>query len=42
MNRLSAGERLSIAQLTTGTDVTRQAITKHLEALARLRTSVES
>jgi len=31
---LCAGGALSIAQLTAGTDVTRQAITKHLEVLS--------
>lgn len=31
--RLAAGERRSIAQLTDGTDLTRQAITKHLRVL---------
>jgi DNA-binding transcriptional ArsR family regulator len=32
--RLGAGGPLSIARLTEGTDVTRQAVTKHLEVLA--------
>src|SRR5207244_1986807 len=32
--RLSAGEPLSITRLTAGTDVTRQAITRHLEVLS--------
>ena len=32
--RLGAGGPLSIAQLTEGSDVTRQAITKHLYVLA--------
>ena len=32
--RLGAGGPLSIAQLTEGSDVTRQAITKHLNVLA--------
>lgn len=32
---LCAGGRLSIAQLTSGTDITRQAVTKHLHVLAR-------
>jgi DNA-binding transcriptional ArsR family regulator len=32
--RLGAARPLSIAQLTAGTDVTRQAITKHLQVLA--------
>jgi DNA-binding transcriptional ArsR family regulator len=31
---LCVGGAMSIAQLTSGTDVTRQAITKHLDALA--------
>lgn len=31
---LCAGSALSIAQLTTGTAITRQAVTKHLEVLA--------
>jgi DNA-binding transcriptional ArsR family regulator len=33
VNRLSAGAPLSIAALTDGTDVTRQAVTKHLRVL---------
>jgi DNA-binding transcriptional ArsR family regulator len=33
--RLCAGNPLSIAQLTAGTPITRQAITKHLRVLAR-------
>jgi len=32
---LCAGGALSIAQLTTGTEITRQAVTKHLHILAR-------
>jgi len=32
--RLSEGGRLSIARLTAGTKVTRQAVTKHLQVLA--------
>src|SRR5512145_948077 len=32
--RLCAGGPLSIARLTEGTDVTRQAVTKHLHVLA--------
>jgi DNA-binding transcriptional ArsR family regulator len=32
--RLSSGEPMSITQLTVGTDVTRQAITRHLEVLS--------
>jgi len=31
---LCAGGAMSIAQLTTGTDITRQAVTKHLQVLA--------
>ncbi len=31
---LSSGSSRSIAQLTSGTDITRQAVTKHLEVLA--------
>jgi len=31
--RLSAGERVSITRLTEGTEVTRQAVTRHLEVL---------
>lgn len=31
---LCAGGAMSIAQLTAGTDITRQAVTKHLEVLA--------
>src|SRR5580704_5409819 len=33
--RLSAGGPMSIARLTTGSSVTRQAVTKHLQVLAR-------
>ena len=33
VNRLSGGEPCSIAQLTDGTKLTRQAITKHLRVL---------
>jgi len=32
---LCAGGALSITQLTTGTEITRQAVTKHLHILAR-------
>jgi len=32
---LGAGDRLSITQLTEGTTLTRQAVTKHLRALQR-------
>jgi len=31
--RLSGGDRVSITRLTEGTDVTRQAVTRHLEVL---------
>src|SRR5881296_2184791 len=31
--RLSAGDRMSITRLTEGTNVTRQAVTRHLEVL---------
>jgi DNA-binding transcriptional ArsR family regulator len=34
VGRLSGGGRLSIARLTAGTGVSRQAVTKHLERLA--------
>jgi DNA-binding transcriptional ArsR family regulator len=34
---LCAGGALSIAQLTAGTDITRQAVTKHLQVLAHAR-----
>jgi DNA-binding transcriptional ArsR family regulator len=34
VDRLSGGDRLPIAQLTRGSNVTRQAITKHLDVLA--------
>ena len=34
VSRLSAGGPLSITELTKGTDVTRQSVTKHLEVLA--------
>jgi DNA-binding transcriptional ArsR family regulator len=33
VGRLSQGEPLSIARLTSGTGVTRQAVTKHLKVL---------
>jgi|KBSSwiStaDraftv2_1062776.scaffolds.fasta_scaffold762644_2 DNA-binding transcriptional ArsR family regulator len=32
---LCAGGAVSIAQLTSGTEITRQAVTKHLEVLAK-------
>jgi DNA-binding transcriptional ArsR family regulator len=35
LSRLAAGERQSIARLTAGTRLTRQAVTKHLSVLAR-------
>jgi DNA-binding transcriptional ArsR family regulator len=35
LGRLSASGPLSITRLTEGTDVTRQAVTKHLHVLAR-------
>ena len=35
--KLSKGDRLSIAQLTQGTKLTRQAVTKHLRVLQRVR-----
>ena len=34
MSRLCAGGPMSIARLTAGTRVTRQAVTKHLQVLA--------
>jgi len=34
VRRMSSGEPLSIRTLTAGTDVTRQAVTRHLEVLA--------
>ncbi|HEX7153988.1 MAG TPA: metalloregulator ArsR/SmtB family transcription factor [Thermoanaerobaculia bacterium] len=34
VSRLSGGGPMSIAQLTEGVEVTRQAVTKHLEVLA--------
>lgn len=36
VSRLSAQGPLSIAKLTTGSDVTRQAVTKHLHVLAEV------
>jgi DNA-binding transcriptional ArsR family regulator len=33
VSRLSAGGAMSITTLTSGTDVTRQAVTRHLEVL---------
>jgi DNA-binding transcriptional ArsR family regulator len=35
--RLSGGQRYSIAELTEGTKLTRQAVTKHLRVLERVR-----
>ena len=35
--RLARGRSCSIAQLTQGTDLTRQAVTKHLRVLQRVR-----
>jgi DNA-binding transcriptional ArsR family regulator len=35
--RLSSGRRYSIAELTQGTNLTRQAVTKHLRVLERVR-----
>ena len=34
VRRMAAGERMSISELTRGTDVTRQAVTRHLEVLS--------
>jgi DNA-binding transcriptional ArsR family regulator len=35
--RLSKGQRCSISELTAGTSLTRQAVTKHLRVLERVR-----
>jgi DNA-binding transcriptional ArsR family regulator len=35
--KLSRGQRYSIAELTEGTKLTRQAVTKHLRVLERVR-----
>jgi DNA-binding transcriptional ArsR family regulator len=35
--KLSTGQRLSISQLTTSSNLTRQAITKHLRVLERVK-----
>jgi len=35
--KLSSGKRYSIAELTDGTKLTRQAVTKHLRVLERVR-----
>jgi DNA-binding transcriptional ArsR family regulator len=37
LTRLCDGQRYSIAQLTEGTKLTRQAVTKHLRVLERVR-----
>src|SRR6187431_3145565 len=37
VTKLSAGEPCSIAQLTEGTELTRQAVTKHLRVLTNAR-----
>jgi DNA-binding transcriptional ArsR family regulator len=37
LSRLSDGQRYSIAELTEGTRLTRQAVTKHLRVLERVR-----
>ncbi len=37
VSKLSAGEACSIAQLTEGTQLTRQAVTKHLRVLTNAR-----
>jgi len=37
LTRLSDGERYSISELTQGTKLTRQAVTKHLRVLERVR-----
>jgi DNA-binding transcriptional ArsR family regulator len=37
LSRLSSGKRYSIAELTEGTRLTRQAVTKHLRVLERVR-----
>ena len=34
VTRMAAGEPMSITRLTEGTDLTRQAVTRHLEVLA--------
>ena len=40
--KLCSGEPQSIARLTAGTDLTRQAVTKHLRVLARRRRGAQS
>jgi len=37
LTRLSSGQQYSIAELTEGTKLTRQAVTKHLRVLERVR-----
>jgi DNA-binding transcriptional ArsR family regulator len=37
LSRLCSGQRYSIAELTEGTKLTRQAVTKHLRVLERVR-----
>jgi DNA-binding transcriptional ArsR family regulator len=37
LSRLCSGRRYSIAELTEGTKLTRQAVTKHLRVLERVR-----
>ena len=37
LGKLASGERFSISQLTEGTALTRQAITKHLRVMERVR-----
>ncbi len=37
LNRLSGGQRCSISELTAGSRLTRQAVTKHLRVLERAR-----
>ena len=37
LTKLSAGRRYSISELTEGTKLTRQAVTKHLRVLERVR-----
>jgi DNA-binding transcriptional ArsR family regulator len=37
LRRLASGKRYSIAELTEGTKLTRQAVTKHLRVLERVR-----
>lgn len=37
LTRLCSGKRYSIAELTEGTKLTRQAVTKHLRVLERVR-----